>query len=144
MPEPRALVVMIFLDEVTPCNAPVMVIPRSHLIGHIGPAEPGAENYFVVSQDLLIERFEIGGIVALLGPPGSVLFMHCNLLHASTENISPMRRGLCSIVYNAVGNRPQAFSRPDHYAARDSSPLTALPPDSVFQVESGDKDDLWR
>lgn len=142
MPEPRAVVVFIFLDDVNPCNAPIMVIPKSHQTGHIGPAEPGSENYFVVSQDRLMEKFDKGGIIALLGPPGSVLFMHCNLLHASTENISPLRRSLCSFVYSAVTNRPQTFNRPDHYTARDFSRLTALPADSIFQFERDGEDDI--
>jgi ectoine hydroxylase len=144
MPEPRAIVAFIFLDDVTPCNAPLMVIPRSHLTGHLGRRDPESENYFVVSQDRVTEEFEKGGIVALLGPPGSVLFMHCNLLHASTENISPMRRSLCSFVYSAITNRPRIFDLPNRYTARDFSPLVALPADSIFRCERDDEDNIRR
>lgn len=107
LPEPRAVVVFVFLDDVTPCNAPLFVIPGSHRSGLAGGADrEGADGYRRIDADTLRELCDRGGVEAALGPAGSVFFMHCNLAHASTENISPLRRALCSIIYSACDNRP--------------------------------------
>jgi ectoine hydroxylase len=107
LPEPRAVVAFVYLDDVTPCNAPLLVIPGSHRGGLCdGAGQVGADGYRRIAPDTLRELCDRGGVEAALGPAGSVFFMHCNLAHASTENISPLRRALCSIVYSACDNRP--------------------------------------
>ena len=40
MPEPRAMNISIFLDEVLPINGPLMLIPRSHKYGTLAAAAP--------------------------------------------------------------------------------------------------------
>lgn len=134
LPEPKAVVAMTFLDEVTPCNAPLMLIPGSHKEQMIGWADQnaGMDKYFIVTPDLLTEAFKRGGIEAQLGPAGSVLFMHCNLLHGSNDNISPLSRFLCSTAYCAAGNHPTKFTRTEDYTPRDFTPLAVLADDCLL------------
>src|SRR6201984_1461824 len=42
MPEPRAMNISIFLDEVLPINGPLMLIPKSHKYGTLAPAHEKA------------------------------------------------------------------------------------------------------
>ena len=35
-----------------------------------------------------------GGIEALTGPTGSVALLHCNIVHGSSDNVSPMSRAV--------------------------------------------------
>lgn len=134
MKEPRALVIAIFLDEVTPCNAPLMLVPKSHRRGML-PRTEGEESeeyrQIIINPETLSELVQHGGIKALLGPPGSTLFMHCNLVHASTENISPLRRAFYYVIYNSVENPCGEMTRQEHHAARDFTPITPLDEDCL-------------
>jgi L-proline 4-hydroxylase len=135
MPEPRALVVFTFLDTVTPANAPLLVVPRSHrrgIFGRAAPAPDGEYRQVVIAAAELRELCEEGGIAAQCGPPGSVLFMHCNLVHGSTENISPFRRALYSIVFSAAANHPTRFQASRSYASRDFTPVEPLADDCLL------------
>jgi ectoine hydroxylase len=42
MPEPRAMNIAVFLDEVMPINGPLMLIPRSHRHGRLAAAHDTA------------------------------------------------------------------------------------------------------
>jgi L-proline 4-hydroxylase len=124
LPEPRAVVAFVFLDDVTPCNAPLLVIPGSHRGGLLAGAErPAADGYRHIDHATLRELCDRGGVEAALGAAGSALLMHCNLAHASTENISPLRRALCSIVFSACDNRPAAAAAPGTWDLEPIHPL---------------------
>lgn len=140
LPEPRAVVVFTFLDEVTACNAPLMVVPGSHRRGLLGApdggggaagADPeGGYRQLVLPAAVLADLVAEGGIEAVTGGAGSVFFMHANLVHGSTENISPLRRAIYSLAYCAVGNHP-ADASPEHFAARDRAPIEPLADDCL-------------
>jgi ectoine hydroxylase len=140
LPEPRAVVVFTFLDEVTPCNAPLMVVPASHRRGIVGAPEggpgsgwgEGGYRQIVIPPGVLAELVDEGGILAVTGGPGSVLFMHSNVVHGSTENISPRRRALYSLVFAAAGNRATRGDSPEHFAARDAAPIEPLADDCLL------------
>lgn len=140
MPEPRAVVVFVFLDDVTAANAPLLVIPRSHHTGLIGKAsdavgENGEYRQMVIDPATLRELAGRGGVAALLGPAGTVAFMHCSLVHGSTENISPLRRALFAVVFNALDNRAQSV-RPAHFAAPEVAPVQPLADDCLLTLAS--------
>ena len=109
MPEPRPVVIGVFIDEITACNAPMMVVPGSHRRGLIGRSEiapdPTGTGQIIMDAPMLAELVAEGGLTALMGPPGSTFFMHSNLVHASNENISPLRRTIFYVVYNPLSNR---------------------------------------
>ena len=141
MPEPRALVTFTFLDDVTAANAPLLVIPRSHRRGLIDTmpdtAEDLREGYpnVEVKPEFVREMAQRGGVTALTGPVGTVAFMHCALLHASTENISPLRRALLTVVFNPVDNRVQ-HPRKEHFATANVVPVRPLTDDCLLATAS--------
>jgi ectoine hydroxylase len=67
-----------------------------------------------------------GGIVAPTGPAGSVLFMHTNVLHGSGSNLSPWRRRMISLTYNAISNKATAPTIRSRDVVPDDSAVPAL------------------
>ena len=53
----------------------------------------------------------------------SVAFIHCNLIHGSANNVSPWRRGIMYLNYNAVSNACTDHSRAWCQCNRDVTPL---------------------
>jgi ectoine hydroxylase len=149
MPEPRAIVTFLFLDDVTASNAPVLVIPGSHHHGMLhdcGDKERkqgdyqirgknGEYQYMVIDPKLLREMAQRNGVVALTGPVGTVVFMNCVLVHGSTENISPLRRALFTLVFNPVDNRAQ-HPRPGYWVPSDVVPVRPLADDCLLTMAS--------
>ena len=135
LPEPRALMIAVFFDKVDATNGPLLYIPGSHSLGVIDdfePIEDATGNVLMnLSRTKLTELAEENGIKAGIGNAGSVLFMHCNLVHGSTANISPKSRTLFYINVNSVENPQTAFVRADYHAGSDFTPLSVLG-DDVF------------
>ena len=52
------------------------------------------------------------GTFRAVGLAGSVLFFHCNMVHASAANASDRQRTLGFITYNAVSNAPVGWDSP--------------------------------
>ena len=85
MPEPRAMNISVFLDEVFPFNGPLMLIPRSHKSGVLEAGRDATTtSYPIWSLDnVTVARLAAeGGIVAPTGKPGSVL---CSTATSSTR-----------------------------------------------------------
>jgi hypothetical protein len=83
--------------------------------------DPTGTGQIIIGGRLLKELVDDGGVVALTGPAGSAFFMHANTVHASNENISPLRRAIFYVVYNPLSN-PCTSSRgvwwiPDEWTA---------------------------
>lgn len=135
MPEPRPVVIGVFIDEITACNAPMMVVPGSHRRGLIGRSkiapDPTGTGQIIIDAPTLAEMVAEGGVTALMGPPGSTFFMHSNLVHASNENISPLRRTIYYVVYNPLSNRC-ASSRGVWWMPDDWVPVSAAPDDCLI------------
>ena len=139
MAEPRAVVIGIFLDEINACNAPLMVVPRSHHGGMIQRSEiapdPMGTGQIVVDPPTMQSLVAQGGIRALMGPPGSTFFMHANLVHASNENITPLRRAILYVIYNAVSNHC-ASKRAEYFAPSECKPIEPLADDCLFESQA--------
>jgi len=141
MPEPRALVTFTFLDDVTAANAPLLVIPRSHRGGLIDTMPDRVQDLnegyrnVEVKPEYVREMAQHGGVTALTGPVGTVAFMHCALLHASAENIAPLRRALLTVVFNPLDNRVQ-HPREEHFAAANVVPVRPLTDDCLLTMAS--------
>lgn len=139
LPEPRGIVVAVFLDEVTECNAPLMCLPGSHCEGLIaaevnpdGQVEQAARYRYDISRQTMARLVECFGVEAVMGPGGSVLFMDGNLVHGSTVNMTPLRRAILYINITDTDNRG-TFDRPEYQAARDFSPLQSLDDDCLMK-----------
>ncbi len=139
MIEPKPIVIGVFLDEITACNAPLMVVPRSHTRGLLARSttnpDPLGTGQIVMDAAMMRRLVADGGVRALTGPPGSTFFMHANLVHASNENITPLRRAILYIVYNPLSNRCQS-ARADYFAPASSEPLLPLADDCLFESEA--------
>lgn len=135
MPSARALMIGVFLDDMTPCNGPLMVIPGSQRLGLVEDTTPDPDKTGYTVYDLkpeLIHRLvEEGGIDALLGEAGTTIFMNCNLVHGSCGNISPHARTIVYINVNSTENAATKFGRPRYFANPDFTPLRPLSDDCL-------------
>jgi ectoine hydroxylase len=136
MPEPRAMNVAIFLDEVNEFNGPLMFIPGSHKLGVIDAEHDTATTSYplwTIDHATIAKLVARGGIVAPKGPPGSMILFHSCLVHASTSNLSPWNRISVYLSLCAVSNHIRRFKRPEYIAHRDFTPITCLPDDCLLQ-----------
>ncbi len=131
VPEPLALNMHIFLDEVTEFNGPLMFIPGSHLDGPAPTAlDTVSTSYplWTVDRDVVRPLAERGGLVAPKGPPGTVVIFGDSMVHGSSANMSPWARRIFSLILNPVRNHQTTMQRPDHQHHRDFSPVRMLQP----------------
>jgi len=125
---PRAVVAGVFLDDVNPCNAPLMVIPGSHRRGHI--FNPSSMD---IGAEAVEEAAREGGIVPLMGPPGTVAFFDCLIIHGSTANISPWPRRIFYLNYSPVSIREMQPLRSSYRCDPDVKPLAPLADDCLLE-----------
>jgi ectoine hydroxylase len=129
MPAPSVVNTLIFVDEVTEFNSPLMLVPGSHKLEFPLP-EINRQQTSYAARWLPVEHVagiaRSNGIVAPKGPAGSVIFAHTNIVHGSGRNYSPWRRALISLTLNAVGNEARTSHRPDYIVPSDHTPLEAL------------------
>lgn len=152
MPAARVVNIVVFLDEVTEFNGPMLMIPRSHKEGVIevesinelavgvgehhlqyrnSPAwisSLTAKLKYSVSKQIVSRLASENGIASAKGPAGSVLLFHPNLVHGSSPNMSPYDRNIVVITYNSVENVPPASSnpRPEFLVSSNCSPIIAI------------------
>ena len=134
MPEPRAMNIALFLEEVNEFNGPLMFIPKSHKRGKLEAGhdvQTTSYPLWTLDNDMVRKLVDEGGIVAPKGPAGSVLMFHCNLVHASPSNISPFDRTIVYLSLCHVDNHIRQFKRPEWIAHRDFSPIEMLPDDCL-------------
>jgi len=137
MPEPRAMNLAVFVDEVNEFNGPLWFIPRSHKKGAIEAKHDLTTTSYplwVIDNDSIAKLVHQGGIVAPKGGPGSSIFFHGNLVHGSPPNMSPWDRQIVYVTYNAVSNAIRRFKRPAHIAHRDFTPIDAWEDDAVLRA----------
>jgi ectoine hydroxylase len=129
MPEPRAMNIAVFLDEVMAINGPLMLIPKSHRHGVL-PAGHDRQTtsypLWTLDHDTITRLAAEGGIVAPTGAPGSVLMFHGNLVHASPPNITPDPRKIVYLTLCAVSNHIRKPTRPAWIAHQDFTPITPV------------------
>ncbi|NBO81823.1 MAG: proline hydroxylase [Betaproteobacteria bacterium] len=141
MPEPRAMNIAIFLDDVYEFNGPLMFIPGSHKKGVIDASHDLTTTSYplwTISNELisqLVNRAggKNGGIVSPKGPAGSMLLFHSCLVHASSSNLSPFNRVSVYLSLCAVSNHIRRFKRPEYIAHRNFTPIDCLPDDCLLK-----------
>ncbi|MGY4155314.1 hypothetical protein ACVINW_001156 [Bradyrhizobium sp. USDA 4461] len=106
MPEPRAMNIAIFLDEVMPINGPLMLVPQSQTAGDLKAShdlETTSYPLWTLDEETVTRLVKQGGIVAPTGKPGGMLMFHGNLVHGSSgqhhalpaqDRLSDLERGL--------------------------------------------------
>ncbi|HEX9392228.1 MAG TPA: phytanoyl-CoA dioxygenase family protein [Usitatibacteraceae bacterium] len=145
MPEPRAMNVAIFLDEVNEFNGPLMFIPGSHKLGVLEAGHDVTTTSYplwTINHDTIARLVKNGGglttdgnrgIVAPKGSAGSMILFHSCLVHASTSNLSPWNRVSVYLSLCAVSNHIRRFKRPGYIAHRDFTPIKTLPDDCLLK-----------
>ncbi len=126
MPEPRAMNIAVFLDEVMAVNGPLMFIPKSHKQGVLAAGHDLATTSYplwTLDNDTITGLVHKGGIVAPTGRPGSVLMFHGNLVHASPPNMTPYPRKIVYLTLNACSNHIRKPTRPAWIAHQDFTPI---------------------
>jgi ectoine hydroxylase-related dioxygenase (phytanoyl-CoA dioxygenase family) len=84
------------LDDVTPDNGCMWVIPGSHLHGDASHEQAGA------SESLKTIAVDASTAVPLPMPAGCAMFHHCRTLHHTLPNLTPRQRRAFAIHYMAA------------------------------------------
>jgi ectoine hydroxylase len=142
MPEPRAMNIAIFLDDVLPINGALMIIPKSHKQGVLAAGhDKTTTSYPLWTLDketvTRLANDAAGsdgvGIVAPTGKAGSVLMFHGNLVHASPPNITPYPRKIVYLTLCACSNHITKFTREEWIAHRDFTPIEMVDDDALVE-----------
>ncbi len=126
MPEPRAMNISVFLDEVMHINGPLLLVPKSQKHGNLDAGHDlGTTSYplWTLDNDTVKKLVDEGGIFEAVGKPGSVLMFHGNLVHGSAGNITPYPRKIVYLTLNAVSNYIRKPTRPEWIAHTDFTPI---------------------
>tara|TARA_R110002167_G_scaffold46145_1_gene137992 strand:+ start:924 stop:1715 length:792 start_codon:yes stop_codon:yes gene_type:complete len=135
MPDALGMNVSVFLDEVTHINGPLMFIPGSHKRGVLEAGHDLSTTSYplwTLDEATVRELADARGIAAPVGPPGTGLFFHSNLVHGSTANLTPWGRTIVYVSANRVDNAIRRFKRPAHIAHRDFTPIVPLADDCLL------------
>jgi ectoine hydroxylase len=136
MPEPRAMNIAVFLDEVMAINGPLMFIPKSHKHGTLAAGhdlQTTSYPLWTLDKETVTKLADEGGIVAPTGPAGSMLMFHGNLVHASPPNITPYPRTIVYLTLCAVSNHITKFTRKPWIAHRDFTPIEPVADDALIR-----------
>ncbi len=137
MPEPRAMNIAIFIDEVMHINGPLMLVPRSQTAGDLKASHDLATTSYplwTLDEDTVTRLVKDGGIVAPTGKPGGMLMFHGNLVHGSAGNITPYPRKIVYLTLNACSNYIRTPTRPEFIAHRDFAPIKTVPDDALAKL----------
>ncbi len=139
MPAPLAMNVALFLDDVTEFNGALMFVPRSHRAGALQAGhdlQTTSYPLWTIDHPTIARLVAEGGLIAPKGKAGSVMFFHCNIVHASPGNLSPWNRNIVYLSLNRCDNAIRRFTRPDYIAHRDFTPIVALDEDALTASET--------
>ena len=139
MPEPRAMNIALFLEDVTEFNGALMFIPRSHKDGVIEAGQDVQTTSYplwTIDDETITSLVDEGGIVSPKGKAGSVILFHSNLVHGSPSNMSPFDRTIVYLRLCHVDNHIRQFKRAKWIAHRDFAPLESLQDDCLLTMES--------
>jgi len=137
MPQPRAMNIAVFLDDVTAANGPLLFIPGSHKQGVLDAGhdlETTSYPLWTLDRDTVSRLAERGGCVAPTGPAGSMLMFSSLLVHASPPNISPFGRTIVYLSLCHVDNHITQYKRAEWIAHRDFTPIEPLGDDCLADV----------
>lgn len=137
MPQPRAMNIAVFLDDVTAANGPLLFLPGSHKQGVLDAGhdlETTSYPLWTLDRDTVSKLAERGGCVAPTGPAGSMLMFSSLLVHASPPNISPFGRTIVYLSLCHVDNHITQYKRAEWIAHRDFTPIEPLGDDCLSDV----------
>lgn len=136
MPEPRAMNISVFLDEVFPFNGPLMIVPKSHKHGVLAAGHDTATTSYplwTLDEDTVERLIDEGGLEVPVGKPGGVLMFHGNIVHGSSGNITPFPRKIVYLTLNSVSNYIRKPTRPEWIAHQDFTPIQCCSDDALLE-----------
>ena len=139
MPKSKCIMASVFVDDCNAVTSPLLVVPGSQHYGlldsklHEDAKGQGYELHHIDSE-VLEKLAESNGIEPLIGPAGSVALVHCNVVHGSANNVSPWRRAIMYLNYNAVTNACEKNDRPWYQNNRDFTPLNPVDDDAIRKL----------
>lgn len=142
MPEPRAMNIALFLEDVTEFNGALMFIPKSHRQGTIEAGhdlQTTSYPLWTIDNETITRLVDEGGLISPKGPAGSVILFHSNLVHGSPSNMSPFDRTIVYLSLCHVDNHIRQFKRPEWVAHRDFAPIEPLNDDCLIDLANSNK-----
>ncbi|BAY78266.1 phytanoyl-CoA dioxygenase [Nostoc linckia NIES-25] len=153
MPRPQVVNAMCLLDDMNEFNGPLFLIPGSHkeemidVTAHSSNESQGwissfsANLKYSLNQKLITDLVSKYGITFIKAAAGSLVFFDSNIVHASSNNISPFGRSTVIITYNSIENIPFSVinPRPDFLVSQDYRPVIPLASDMLSQLYSQGK-----
>src|SRR5438309_6817954 len=127
-PRPDMGTFALMLTDSSEMNGALYVVPGSHKRGRIEPYYDESTSYkfwAVPKRDVIEVLKHSPAPVPIVGPAGTCVLFHCNLLHASGHDLSAEDRWHIYISFNACANAPTFTekSRPDWVVSRNTEPL---------------------
>ena len=145
MPAPRCVMAAVFVDDCCAAQSPLLVVPGSHRDGYLDEVDlledarrRGGYSLYHIDRETLGRLAGENGIEALTGPAGSVCFCHSILVHGSADNVSPWRRAIMYLIYNAVSNACTGTERAWYHNNRDFTPLRPIDDGALKGAPGGD------
>lgn len=137
--EPHLTTIMVMLDDATELGGCLYFLPGSHKRGRITPRwdDTTAYKFWALPPDEVRAALaDCGDPVPITGKSGDAVIFDCNLLHASSHNLSAHDRWQVYFCYNRVANRPHEVDdpRPDYVRSQNWQPI-ALGPDTMNSAE---------
>ena len=135
MPQPLALNLHVFLDDVVEFNGPLYFIPGSLKAGPTPTRlDTTTTSYplWVVDRDIVARLAAARGLFSATGRAGTALIFGDCLVHGSPPNLSPWERRIFSVILNPVANAYTRAQRPDYKHHRDLTPVTPLADDCLL------------
>ncbi len=134
-PRPDMGTFAVMLTDSVEMNGALYVIPGSHKRGRIEPYYDESTSYkfwAVPKKEIIAVLKASDPPVPIVGPAGTAVLFHCNLLHASGHNLGAEDRWHIYISFNSCANAPSfgPNSRPDWVVSRNTKPL-ALEKDAL-------------
>lgn len=141
VPEPLALNLHVFLEDINEFNGPLYFIRGSH---NHGPARAHHDTtttsypLWCVDHEVVATLAEKGGLVSAKGPAGTGLIFGDIMVHGSPPNMSPWDRPIFSLILNPVTNRQTTFARPEFKHHTDFTPVSPLDDDCLLRSEAAE------
>jgi ectoine hydroxylase len=133
-PEPLALNLHVFLDDVNEFNGPLYFIRGSHKLGPAATRHDTTTTSYplwVIPSEVVKLAAEQGDLVSAKGAAGTALIFGDCLIHGSPPNLSPWTRSIFSLILNPISNRYTKDKRADHFHHRDLTAVQALADDCL-------------
>src|SRR5204863_2626914 len=127
-PRPDMATFAVMMTDSVEMNGALYVVPGSHKLGRIDPYydENTSYKFWAVPKEALVTVLKNSPpAVPIVGPAGTAVLFHCNLLHASGHNLTPEDRWHIYISFNSCANAPRfgPNTRPDWVVSRNTAPL---------------------